>query len=105
MPLAQISMRAGKPPAWRRALLDGLYDALREAMDVPEGDRFAVLHELPPENFDQGPAFGIERSQDLVYIRIALFDTRPVAQKQALFRALVDRLGRDPGLRPEDVFI
>ncbi|MEM1314179.1 MAG: tautomerase family protein, partial [Pseudomonadota bacterium] len=47
----------------------------------------------------------IERSQDLVYIRIALFDTRPVAQKQALFRALVDRLGRDPGLRPEDVFI
>ena len=32
-------------------------------------------------------------------------NTRTVAQKQALYRAIVARLGRNPGLRPEHVFV
>jgi phenylpyruvate tautomerase PptA (4-oxalocrotonate tautomerase family) len=32
-------------------------------------------------------------------------NTRTLAQKQALFARIVEQLARDPGLRPEDVFI
>jgi hypothetical protein len=42
MPLIHISLRAGKPEAYRQAILDGLYRAMREALDVPEGDQFIV---------------------------------------------------------------
>ena len=32
-------------------------------------------------------------------------NTRGVAQKKALYRRIVERLGDDPGIRPDDVFI
>jgi phenylpyruvate tautomerase PptA (4-oxalocrotonate tautomerase family) len=32
-------------------------------------------------------------------------NTRTVAQKQALYRRIVERLKKNPGLRPQDVFI
>jgi len=36
MPLIHISMRAGKPEAYRQAIFDSLYRAMRETLDVPE---------------------------------------------------------------------
>jgi hypothetical protein len=40
MPLIHIQLRAGKPEAYRQAILDSLYRALREALNVPEGDHY-----------------------------------------------------------------
>ena len=40
MPLTRVSLRGGKPATYRKAILDGLYQAMRETFDVPEGDRF-----------------------------------------------------------------
>src|SRR5262245_24869847 len=34
MPLARIDLRRGKPAAYRTALRDGIYEALRETFDV-----------------------------------------------------------------------
>jgi 4-oxalocrotonate tautomerase len=48
---------------------------------------------------------GIERSDDLVIVQITVSNTRGVEQKKALFAAVAERLSRDPGLRPQDVFI
>jgi 4-oxalocrotonate tautomerase len=39
MPLTRVSLRKGKPAAFRRAILEGLYLAMRETFDVPEEDR------------------------------------------------------------------
>jgi len=39
MPLLHFSLPAGKPEAHRQAILDGLYRALREALNVPEDDQ------------------------------------------------------------------
>jgi 4-oxalocrotonate tautomerase len=36
MPLTRISLRRGKPDAYRKAILDGIYEAMRETLDVPE---------------------------------------------------------------------
>ncbi len=105
MPLLHISLRAGKPPAWRQAIFDSLYRALREALQVPEDDQFMTITEHDAANFRYGAAFGVARSDDLVYIQITIFNTRPAEQKKALFRRIAELLGESPGIRPEDVFV
>jgi 4-oxalocrotonate tautomerase len=105
MPLIHISLRAGKPQSYRKALFDGLYRAMREALGVPEDDQFMTISEHDAANFRYGSAFGIIRSDDLVFIQITVFDTRTVEQKKALFRRIAELLGESPGIRPEDVFV
>jgi 4-oxalocrotonate tautomerase len=106
MPLARISLKRGKPPAYRKAILENLYLALRETFNVPEGDRFMTVSEHDDDGFIYDPSYlGIARSDDLVIIQITVSNTRPVEQKQQLYRRIVERLTDSPGLRPEDVFI
>ena len=105
MPLIHISMRAGKPEAYRKAILDGIYRAMREALEVPKDDQFMTITEHDAANFRYGNAFGVKRSDDLVYIQITVFDTRTSEQKHALFRRIAQLLGDKPGIRPEDIFV
>ena len=106
MPLTHISMRAGKPEAYRQAIFDGVYRALRDEFNVPEDNAFMTIREHEAANFRYGASFmGIERSDDLVFIQITANNTRSVEQKKALFRRIADLLGESPGLRPEDVFV
>ena len=105
MPLLHISLRTGKPEAYRQAIFDSLYRAMRETLDVPEDDQFMIITEHEAANFRYGAAFGVARSDDLVFIRIAVFNTRTAEQKKALFRRIAELLGENPGIRPEDVFV
>jgi 4-oxalocrotonate tautomerase len=105
MPLLHISLRAGKPEAYRQAIFDGLYRAMREALSVPEGDQFMTLSEHDAANFRYGAAFGIARSDDLVFIEITVFNTRTAEQKKALYRRIAELLGESPGIRAEDIFV
>lgn len=106
MPLSHISMRAGKPEAYRQAIIDGLYHALRDTFDVPEDNQFMAVTEHDAANFRFGASYlDIARSDDLVFIQITVNNTRSIDQKKALFSCIAERLGDNPGLRPEDVFI
>ena len=105
MPLIHINLRAGKPPAYRQAIFDGLYRAMREALDVPEDDQFMTMSEYDSANFRTGTAYGVARSEDVVYIQITVFDTRTAEQKKALFKRTAQLLGENPGIRPENVFV
>ena len=105
MPLLHISLRAGKAEAYRQAILDGLYRAMREALNVPEDDQFMTITEHDAANFRYGNAYGVARSDDVVYIQITVFNSRTVEQKKALFRRIAELLGENPGIRPEDVFV
>ena len=105
MPLLHISMRAGKPAAYRQAIFDSLYRAMREALNVPEDDQFMTITEHDAANFRYGNAYGVARSADVVYIQITVFNTRTAEQKKALFRRIAELLGERPGIRPEDVFV
>ena len=105
MPVIHILLRAGKPEAYRQAILDGLYRAMRETLQVPEDDQFMTITEHDAANFRTGTAYGVARSDDVVYIQIAVFDSRTAEQKKALFKRTAELLGKSPGIRPEDVFI
>jgi phenylpyruvate tautomerase PptA (4-oxalocrotonate tautomerase family) len=106
MPLTHVSLRAGKPAAYRQAIFDGLYQAMRETFDVPENDQFMTISEHGPDDFRYGANYlGIARSDELVLIQLTVSDTRTVEQKKALFRRIAELLSRNPGIRPEDIFV
>jgi 4-oxalocrotonate tautomerase len=106
MPLVRIDLRRGKPAAYRQAILDGVYQALRETFEVPEEDRFMLVTEHDADGYSYSDRYlGIQRSDDLVFIQLTVSNTRSIEQKKALFRAIADRLAANPGLRGEDVFI
>jgi 4-oxalocrotonate tautomerase len=106
MPLAHIALRRGKTPQYRKAIMDGLYAAMRETFDVPEDDRFMTVTQHDADEFLYGEHYlDIARSDDLVLIQLTVSNTRSVAQKQALFAAIAKKLGDKPGIHPQDVFI
>jgi phenylpyruvate tautomerase PptA (4-oxalocrotonate tautomerase family) len=99
-------LRAGKPQAYRQAIFDNIYLAMRETFNVPEDDQFMTMTEHEASNFRYSPTYmDVARSDDLVYIQITANNTRSLEQKKALFQRIAQRLGEDPGLRPEDVFV
>jgi len=106
MPLIRISLRAGKPADYRQAIAENIYESLRETFNVPENDFFATVDELESRDFIYDRKyFNIERSHDLVLIQLTVSNTRTVEQKKALYRRIVERLGKSPGLRQQDIFL
>lgn len=106
MPLIRISMRRGRPASHPAAIVDGVYRALRATFEVPENDLFAVVHQHDAEEFvfDAG-YFGFERTAGLVIIQLVVANTRGVTQKKALYAAIAENLQKEPGLKPDDIFI
>ena len=96
MPLIHISLRAGKPEAYRQAIFDSLYRAMREALNVVEDDQFMTITEHAAADFRYGSGYGIARSADVVYIQITVFNTRTVEQKKALFRRIGGAARQNP---------
>jgi 4-oxalocrotonate tautomerase len=106
MPLTRVSLRKGKSGAYREAILDGLYEAMRETYTVPDKDYFMLINEFDGANFRGSKDYlGVARSDDLIIIELTVSNTRSIAQKKALYRRITDNLGKNPGVRPEDVFI
>jgi phenylpyruvate tautomerase PptA (4-oxalocrotonate tautomerase family) len=106
MPLVRVSLRQGKPAAYRKAILDGIYDAMQSSFDVPKDDRFMVISEHDETDFSYSADYlGIARTDNLVLIQLTVSNTRGREKKKALYRAIVDNLSKNPGVRPEDVFI
>jgi 4-oxalocrotonate tautomerase len=106
MPFTRISLAKGKSPEYRGALMEQVYLAMRETIDILEDDRFATITEHAPENINNsGNYAGVERSDDVVFIQITVNAGRSVEKKKALYAAIAKRLEADPGVRPEDVVV
>ena len=106
MPLVRIDLRRGKPAAYKKAISDGVYQALREIFTVPENDRFMVVTDRDEADFIYEPSYlGIEHGSEFVMLQITVTNTRAVEQKQALYARIVELLGKNPGIRPQDVMI
>ncbi|MGN6480303.1 tautomerase family protein [Luteibacter sp.] len=106
MPLVRIDLRRGKPAAHIKAIRDGIYTARHQSFQVPEADRFIVVHQHDADEFDYDPDYlGIHRTDDLVMIQVTCNNTRGIPQKKAFYAAVVEQLTASPGLRPEDVLI
>lgn len=106
MPLVRVAVREGKSAQYRKALGDGIHQALIEAIEIPPQDRFQIITEHSSSDLLYDPSYlGIERSDDVVLIQITLSAGRKPAQKRKLFRRMVELLEKNPGVRPQDVMI
>lgn len=106
MPLARISLPAGRSAKYKEALTEGVLRALVETFNVPKDDQFMVLTEHAPEDLVYNRHYlGIERSDGFVLIQLTVSNTRPLEKKRALYRRIVELLAENPGVRKEDVFI
>ena len=105
MPVTRIAIRDGKTPEFKQALMDEIYEAMRETVAIKDGDRFMAITEHTSDEFAYGSFLGIERSDDLVQIRVFWAPGKAVDAKLAMYRGIVERLSENPGIRPEDVLI
>jgi phenylpyruvate tautomerase PptA (4-oxalocrotonate tautomerase family) len=106
MPLVRISLRQGTSPEYRKAIGDGVHHAMIEAFAIPPDDRFQVITEYPPENLIYDPQYlGVQRSDRVVFVQIALSSGRKPQQKRKLYKRMAELLAESPGLRPQDLVI
>jgi 4-oxalocrotonate tautomerase len=106
MPLVRIALREGTAPEYRRAIADGVHQAMIDVMGIPPDDRFQVISEYSGENLIYDPQYlGIKRSDRVVFVQITLSAGRKPGQKRALYKRMAELLAKAPGVRPEDVMI
>jgi phenylpyruvate tautomerase PptA (4-oxalocrotonate tautomerase family) len=105
MPLVRIDLMKGQP-ATGRQIGAVVYRAMLDTIGVPADDNFQVVGEHDPESLVYDPGYlGIRRTDGFVAIQITLTEGRSVDAKQRLFATIAQRLRRELGVRPEDVFI
>jgi phenylpyruvate tautomerase PptA (4-oxalocrotonate tautomerase family) len=100
MPLAKIEVRKNRPATEVAALIESVYQAQREALKVPEGDRQIRYIEHKPERFAVPPG----KTENYTLVEITLFPGRSLGAKRKLYQSIVQRFG-ELGIAPSDIFI
>ena len=106
MPLARISIPAGKPADFRKAVGDIVYQAMLPTLKAPEHDQFQVISEHSSTDLIIDPNYlGISRTKDAIIVQLTISEGRTVEQKKDFFKAVADGLHERLKIRREDVFI
>ncbi|MFN9012611.1 MAG: tautomerase family protein [Pseudomonadota bacterium] len=100
MPFAKIEVRRSRPEHEVQALIEAVYQAQREALQVPEDDRQIRYIEHKPEHFAAPPG----KTENYTFVEILLFPGRSLDAKRRLYTSIVRRFGQ-LGILPSDVFI
>src|SRR5271155_4205677 len=104
--LVRISLQAGKPAAYRRAIGDGIHRAMVETLAVPEHDRFQLITEHEADGLIYDPSYlGINRTDNVVLVQITWSAGRKPTQKRDFFARAAELLLQDPSLRSQDLFL
>ena len=101
MPLLTFDLIEGRTEQEIRTLLDAAHRAVLRAFEVPERDRYQIVHENKAHHMvidDTG--LGLTRSRDLVVVRVYT-SPRSEAQKQRFFALLQGELAEHCGLSGE----
>ncbi|WP_410502504.1 tautomerase family protein [Exiguobacterium acetylicum] len=105
MPLLRFDVIEGRSEEELKTLLDTAHDAMVEAFDVPERDRYQIVHtHKAHEMVIQDTGLGFERSKDIVLISVTS-KTRTEEKKQRLYQLLSERLQANCGLAPTDLMV
>lgn len=97
----KIEIRKGKSEEYKKAVLDGVHDALVEAIKIPDYDRLQRLYELDTLNFEAPET----KSDNVTIIEITMFQGRSIESKKAPYTAIVTNLAKNPGIDGNDITI
>ena len=106
MPLVRIDLVEGRSQEYRQKVGEIVYQTLLDVLSVPNHDRFQVIteHSKSGLSFDR-EYLGVHRSDDCIFLQIALNSGRSVELKQRFYKAIADGLHAGVKLRREDVFV
>ena len=105
MPLLRFDVIEGRSDEELKLLLDTAHEAMLEAFDVPERDRYQIVHmHKANEMIIEDTGLGLTRSNQVVVISVTS-KTRTEEKKQALYRLLAERLEAECGLSPADLMV
>jgi len=105
MPLLRFDLIEGRSKSELKTLLDAAHRAMVVAFQVPERDRYQIVHEHKRSRFVvEDTGLGIPRTDDVVILQVT---TRPRgrAAKELFYRLLVEELERSCGIAPSDVMV
>jgi 4-oxalocrotonate tautomerase len=105
MPLLYVDIIEGRTPAEIQALLDAIHEAVVEAFQVPQRDRYQVVRAHPAHEIvalDTG--LDITRSSQLVVLH-AVSRRRPREFKEQFYKLLASNLAERCGLEPADLIV
>lgn len=101
MPLVKIEIIKGKSNEYKKAILDGVHDALVETTKIPDYDRFQRIYELDEDNFEVPES----KTNNVTLIEIVMFQGRSYEAKKALYKAINHNLTSNPGIIGDDIII
>ena len=105
MPLLTFHLVEGRSKSELKTLLDAAHRAMLAAFEVPERDRYQIVHEHKRSRFVvEDTGLGIPRTKDVVVLQVT---SRPRgrAAKERFYRLLVEELEESCGIAPSDVMV
>jgi phenylpyruvate tautomerase PptA (4-oxalocrotonate tautomerase family) len=104
MPLVRIDLDESRDPQQRKAISNGIHEAMISAFGIPSGDRFQIITPHPADELVFDPAFlDVERTS-VIFIQIILVRRQTKEAKLAFYEDVAARLA-PAGVRKEDLFI
>ncbi len=106
MPVVRISMAKGKSPEYMAAVSKSIYGAMREQYVLADGDLFHIFEQLDASAFiyDRNYVSAEPRTNDFMIVHI-VSDARRNVEKTRTIKAICDKLGASPGVKPQDIAI
>jgi phenylpyruvate tautomerase PptA (4-oxalocrotonate tautomerase family) len=106
MPLVRIDLLQGTTPDYRKALADGVHQAMVETLAPPADVRFQVITEHPHGGIIYDSQYlGIHRNDQVVFVQITLSAGRKPMQKRKFYQRAAEILKEKAGLAPENLVI
>lgn len=105
MPLLRVDLIEGRTDPELKTLLDALHKAMLAAFEVPERDRYQIVHQHKrAEMVIEDTGLGFARTDKVVVISVTT-RKRKKKQKELFYRLVCDALERHCGIAPSDVMI
>lgn len=101
MPVVRIDVIGPKSPAYKKALLDGVHEALVEAFKIPEDDRNQIISEHSREDFETRSI----RTNKFTIIEIVAFPGRSLLTKRKFYKLIGEKLAFSPGITADDILV
>jgi phenylpyruvate tautomerase PptA (4-oxalocrotonate tautomerase family) len=101
MPLVKVEIYEGKSKKYKKAILDGIHDALVTSFKTPIDDRNQRLYELASDHFERRG----NKSTSFTIIEIMVFKGRSFAAKKLLYDEIAKNLSQNPGIEANDILI
>ncbi len=106
MPFVRTNVHKDTSRESRKAIVDGVHQALIDAIGMPADELFNRVSAYDPEDFFYSRTFnGIARSDRLVVVEITLRRGRSDAMKRDIYARIAANLEASISLSPRDLFI